>query len=87
MYRIKDSCEPTQNAKVNSGNRKAVLASNYTLQLSILGRHVGIKCDLKGINHCSHCVWLAQDLKYKSHLTESHKGLIRGLIYYTLYAA
>ena len=26
----------------------AVLASNYTLQLRIRGRHAGIKCDLKG---------------------------------------
>ena len=36
------------NAEVNYGNRKAVLASNYTLKQMIRGRHVGIKCDLKG---------------------------------------
>ena len=35
-------------AEVNYGNRKAVLASNYILQLRIRGRHAGIKCDLKG---------------------------------------
>ena len=49
------------NAEVNSGNRKTVLASNYTLQLTIRGCHAGMKRDLKGIKHCSHCVWLAQD--------------------------
>ena len=57
------------NAEVNSGNHKAVLASNYTLQLRIRGRHAGMKCDLKGINNCSHCVWLSQDSKNKSYLT------------------
>ena len=36
------------NADVNSGNHKAVLASNYTLQLRIHECHVGMKCDLKG---------------------------------------
>ena len=51
------------NTEVNSGNRKAVLASNYATR--IRGRHAGMKCDLKGIKHCSHCVWLAQDSKYK----------------------
>ena len=44
------------NAEVNSGNRKAVLVSNYTLQLRIRGRHAEIKCDLKGVKHCSHCL-------------------------------
>ena len=38
------------NAEVNNGNRKAVLASNYTLRLRIRGRHAGVNCDLKGIN-------------------------------------
>ena len=52
------------NAEVNSGDRKAVLASNCTLHLRICGCHAGVKCDLKGIKHCSHCVWLAQESKY-----------------------
>ena len=55
------------NAGVNSGNRKAVLASNDTLQPRIRGRHAGIKCDLKGMKHCSYCVWLAKGSKYKLH--------------------
>ena len=38
------------NAEVNSGNRKAVLASNYTLQLRIRECHAGMKCDLKDTN-------------------------------------
>ena len=57
------------NAEVNSGNRKAVLASNYTLQLRIRECHAGMKCDLKGSKHYSHCIWLSHDSKYKSHLT------------------
>ena len=28
-----------------------------------------LKCDLGGIKHCSHCVWLAQHSKYKSYVT------------------
>ena len=47
------------NAEVNSGNRKAVLVSS--LQLRIRECHAGMKCDLKGIKRCLHCVWLAQD--------------------------
>ena len=38
------------NAEVKSGNRRAVLASNYTLQLRIREHIAGMKCDLKGIN-------------------------------------
>ena len=57
------------NSEVNSANRKALRASNYTLPLRIRGCHAGIKCDLKGIKHYSHCVWLSQDSKYKSYLT------------------
>ena len=57
------------NAELNSGNRKTVLQSNYTLQLRIRGCHAGMKCDLKGIKQYSHCVWLCQDSKYKSYLT------------------
>ena len=49
--------------------RKAVLASNYTLQLRIRECHAGIKCDLKGTKHYSHCIWLSHDSKYKSYLT------------------
>ena len=56
------------NAEVKSGNRRAVLASNYTLQLRIREHIAGMKCDLKGIKHCLHFVWLAQDSKYKSYL-------------------
>ena len=55
------------NAEVNSGNRNAVRASYYATR--IRGRHAGMKCDLKGITHCSRCVWLAQESKYKSYLT------------------
>ena len=42
-----------------------------TLQLRIRGRHAGMMSDLKGIKHCSHCVWLAQDSEYKSYLTRN----------------
>ena len=56
------------NAEVNSGNRKAVLASNYTLQLGIRECHAGMKCDLKGTKHYSYCIWLSHDSKYKSYL-------------------
>ena len=38
------------NAEVNSGNRKALLASNYAKR--ICGPHAGMKCDLKGIKQC-----------------------------------
>ena len=41
-------------AEVNSDNCKAVLASNYTLQLRIRGCNAAMKCDLKGIKHYSH---------------------------------
>ena len=54
---------------VNCGNRKAVLTSNYTLQLRIRECHAGMKCDLKGTKHYSHCIWLSHDSKYKSYLT------------------
>ena len=37
------------NVEVNSGNHKAVLASNYTLQLRIRGHHVGMKCGGPGL--------------------------------------
>ena len=50
------------NAEVNNGNRKAVLASNYTTTKDSW-MPAGMKCDLKGIKHCSHCVWLAQESK------------------------
>ena len=43
------------NAEVNSGNHNAVLASNYATR--IRGHHAGMKCDLKGIEHCSQCVF------------------------------
>ena len=42
------------NAEVNSGNRNAELASNECFKkLTIRGRHAGMRCDLKGIKHCS----------------------------------
>ena len=49
--------------------RKAILASNCTLQLRILECHTGMKCDLKGTKHYSHCIWLSRYSKYKSYLT------------------
>ena len=58
---------PLGNVEVNSGNRNAELAPNYAT--TIRGRHTGMKCDVKGIEHCSHCVWLAKESKYQSHLT------------------
>ena len=51
-----------KNGEVNSGNCNALLASNYASR--ICGRHAafaGMKCGLKGIKYCSHCVWLAQE--------------------------
>ena len=59
------------NAEVNSGNR--VTQSSYATR--IRGRHAGMKCDLIGIKHCSHCVWLAQESKNKSLLTRKLRGL------------
>ena len=66
IFQEKKSKAPVRqlvNAKVNSGNRKAVLASNYTLQLRICECHARMKCDVKGTKHYSHCIWL---LKYNS---------------------
>ena len=51
---IKGSCGPTRKCGSDSGNRNAELASNYATR--IRGRHTGMKCDVKGIEHCSHCV-------------------------------
>ena len=44
-----------------------------TLHRRIRGLHAGLRGDLlKGIKCCSHCIWLAQDSKYKSYLTLIH---------------
>ena len=49
--------------EVISGNRNIVLASNYATRIH--GRHAGMKCDMTGIKHFSHCVWLAAESKYE----------------------
>ena len=44
-------------SEVNSEEVNTITQYSYqiTLQLRIRGRHAGMKCDLKGIKHCSHC--------------------------------
>ena len=56
------------NAEVKSRKGNAVLASNYTTRVCG-GCHAGMKWDPESIKHCLHCVWLAQELKYKPYLT------------------
>ena len=57
------------NEELNSGNHIKQCLHQTRLQLRIRERHAGMKCAQKGIKHCSHRVWLAQDSNCKSYST------------------
>ena len=62
------------NAEVKSGNVTHYL---HQTKLQGFGCHAGMNCDPESIKHCLHCVWLAQESKYKPYLTRKpFKGLI-----------